>query len=298
MNKTQKFLDAYLESIDPPHPYAITQPSIRYGDQELFTESLRFVCEETFKMSKSVDKLYDIHMKSMVDSYHTNPEQLWRVSQNAGGTVFSKTDSSVLTEHDILIKAHQKNPITIQFGLLPTNYNSMLSMISVGISVDAVRFLGVKGLNNEVAVKQIPTVVNEFEEIRIKALIAHELTHWIDDTLHNQKVIKATDKYLQSLGTDETENERLTNEYQFFSELEVQAIVNEISNTRDNQLEEYSRWSWNDLKREHMALNVVMQKAEETLSKEERSGFMKLFLRRMSRENLITPNMLDDLNRP
>lgn len=124
---------------------------------------------------------------------------------------------------------------------------------------DKIIYLGpiknaVKGLS---AYRSIPTsrltqFYSEFTELRFKATIRHELTHWLDDSLNNLHMSKIS---------------RLKNPKKFYEYLkagqkdvslghiEVEAVVSTIAEIKRRIGDErYDELSWQDLMNLHPAL--------------------------------------------
>ena len=284
---------AFFEELEKMRYTRLISNGRRYGVDEIYEESLQLICEETFKINKEVNMLFDVHLAKLLHRYKSTPESVWRGSSGE----FSQTDSSIFTQ-GILKDAHSANPITLHFGIFDSNqYEPTNKKIQVGLHANAISFLGPEGLKNKEAIEQEPDVIFEFTPDRLKATIAHELTHWIEDSLFNKKMVRAIDSSRRKLDKekDSFQKQKIITQFQKFSEHEIQAHINGLSAIRDNNPELYDSWSWKELQQNSPALKRVVNSSKE-LPDDERRVFMKQLLRRLSRENLLTKQMIKDIN--
>ena len=101
--------------------------------------------------------------------------------------VFKKIPSSELTSRKAKL-SHKLNPIMINVGIFrSSNYNVINNTLNIGFGLNPVNII----INDPEEIKRVlygPQGKHfqiEFEEQRIKAVANHEISHWIDDTLHN-----------------------------------------------------------------------------------------------------------------
>ena len=284
---------ALFEELETMRITRLVSNDRKYGVDKIYEESLQLVCEQTFKINKEVNMLFDTHLAPLLQRYKTAPDSVWLKT----GEV-SQTDSSVFTQ-GVLKDAHEVNPITIHFGVLQggNHYNPKNKKIQVTLHTQAMDFLGPKGLENKEAVEQEPNVIFEFTPEKLKATIAHELTHWIEDSLFENKIKRALDTLHKKVDNEKdfSQKKKIITQFQRFSEHEIQAHINGLSAIRDNNPELYDSWSWKELQQNSPALKNVVDNSKE-LPDDERRVFMKQLLRRLSRENLLTKRMIEDIN--
>lgn len=191
-------------------------------------------------------------------------------------------NSSQLTSPDAK-KAHSIKPVKIYAGLClrANSYMPSKSVIYVGTTAGA--HMGLKNWD-WVPQNQLKQLRNEFSALRLKSTIAHELTHWIDDTLNNMHMTKA-----QLMAADE-ENPQKFLDYLKAGEkdvglapVEINAVVNQIALIRKKiGRKRYERLTWSELVSMHPALNGLNNSLG--------AAWRRKVFERLSREGLLTPN--------
>ena len=106
--------------------------------------------------------------------------------------VLKKIPSSELTSRKAKL-AHKLNPVMINVGIFNySSYNVVDSILNIGFGLNPINLL----LNRPEEIESVlygPQGKHfqiEFKEQRIKAVTGHEISHWIDDTLHNFHIKK------------------------------------------------------------------------------------------------------------
>ena len=144
----------------------------------------QLIHEATFDVNDDVDYIWDNYLGKIVDDYTKDPSKYVKLvdSYSIRDKVIYDIKSSELPS--ILAKrATEMNPIDIGIGIFTSNgYIPEHNQIRLTLHTDAIRTLGKLGLSNDVVIDTYKGIDGEFTEKSIKGSIAHELTHWMDET--------------------------------------------------------------------------------------------------------------------
>jgi len=191
-------------------------------------------------------------------------------------------------------KAHAVNPIEIHVWLISPrgigNHYSP-SKKAIHISLDWVVADAMLNRLADIPLHQISMLKNEVTELKHKATIRHELTHWIDDSLHNFYITKSLNN-IDAL-TREKKTKQAEIAYKkdlshnqpdvYLSPVEINAMVNQIAEyKRRVGNKKYDSLSWSELMTELPSLG--------TLNSKFGSQWRKKMFERLSREGLIGKN--------
>ena len=148
----------------------------------------QYITESTFNLSSDVDLIYDVYFSDFVNS-------LWEGSFDPDAPLpyTKELRTSALTSPKA-VKANAINPSLIIINANANIYRK--DLIQVGIHrqvLDIIRDSGslrdairdVERYNNKKVADQFKT---ELTPARIKGSIHHELSHWVDDALHNNHI--------------------------------------------------------------------------------------------------------------
>lgn len=233
-----------------------------------------FLVENLHKIPKrDVDILYKplIPIVSAFKKAKTRKDfsAIYDMSNSFGYREFS---SSVLGSADSKL-AHKLNPITIYVHSGTLNQNAYFpskSRMYVGIhksAMKAVLFYDILSDNDK------KSLIQDFSEIRIKSTIAHEISHWLDDTLNNQHIKKflstATPESRESIG---------------IHHIEIQAQVHQINQIRKS----LGKKKWNEMSFEEL---VSSNPTLTLLDKEFGKKWRQIIKKRMAREGILGENM-------
>lgn len=174
-------------------------------------------------------------------------------------------------------EAHEILPIKIEVGVVPgASYNPVNKVIRVGVTMAAFK-AALLQIDLDM-LKQYPVLVREFDELRIKSTIQHELVHWIDDALNNNHMTKNSKtndfkKYLYGGKRDVG-----------LGYIEIQAQVNQINFIK----KKLGTKKWNSITWEEM---VVLHPALDSLNTRLGAEWRKIIIPRMAREGILGKNM-------
>jgi len=197
------------------------------------------------------------------------------------------TDTSKL-QSAIAIKANKLNPCLITINALRGNYYSPLNnVISISVNKNAVNFI----INNGGSIKNSSDTLNdedayrlkrEFIDSTIKGSIHHELSHWIDDTLHNNYIKNRLDTAEEN-GSSLTKKSLPIDAH----EMEINAQIHNIKQLKNKYDKEWDSLSFDDMIRYSPALSMIYKE----LVGEIKNKWIKKIKKRMYREGLFGKNM-------
>jgi hypothetical protein len=146
----------------------------------------QFLLEKTFNINKDVDYIWDNYYKKFVNNIMNDPDafvQDW----DGKPIVWAQFPSSKLPSKSAK-KATEINPINIQIGLLLSGnmYKPLQHFITLSPSMGALNAIKQQGY--ESIKKRYPRITREFVPDHIKSSTYHELSHWLNDSLHNKNI--------------------------------------------------------------------------------------------------------------
>jgi hypothetical protein len=179
--------------------------------------------------------------------------------------------------------AHQSNPITVEVYLHNNRCNSYSpkeSKIYIGLTDNLVNFLRTVAYtkNNQEYIKHKNSLFNDINDVKLKSTIRHELTHWIDDSLHNKHI----SKLIVSPSFREKVNQGLANGIDVRYEMphEITAIVNQIAEIKRRIGDKkYNLLTWVDILEKVPGLKII--------NDELGVSWRRVIFSRLARENLI-----------
>ena len=244
---------------------------INNKDLDMLWKPLKPISKKFDEMFKNFDKK---HVNDVINTINDNI-----TTKNEDGLIIKTFNSSELTSKKAQL-AHKLNPVTIHMGAFKGNtYQCIKKIIQVGFNYDYI-----PELHNILKRGLLPSDMKrfqiEFKEQRIKAGLSHELTHWIDDTLHNfhikrvvSRAIKHQDRSIAAKGE---ENVSLT-------DYEINAVISSINSYRKFHKKIWDKLTFDEVL-ELMPVEYFMNKI---LSKEWRLKIKK----RMAREGILGKKM-------
>ena len=109
-----------------------------------------------------------------------------------------KTFFTSQLDSDAAKTAHKINPVKIEvYNVLPdgasNSYNMMTKKIMIGLPSGVWEAMSFRLAH--IPQHQVAMLTNETSDIRLVTTIRHELTHWLDDSLHNQFLHKKFSRF-------------------------------------------------------------------------------------------------------
>ena len=196
-------------------------------------------------------------------------------------------------------KAHEVNPIDIYVWLvshpkLGNLYNPITKVIHIGLDYNVYQAMMSIDI---IPFHQIANLRNEVSDVKIKTTIRHELTHWMDDSLHNfyirNAMVKMSTQMKDGLPTPLSQktykNAVAHGEDDVYnSPLEVTAMVNQIAEyKRRVGKKKYDSITWKDL--------MVALPSLSSLNRKWGAYWRRKMFTRLSREDLIGKNFMTEL---
>lgn len=127
---------------------------------------------------------------------------------------------------------------------------------------------------------------------KVKKTDAHELNHWLSDTMHNFHLTKGSEQYVKLSKSARMAQDATSTQ----SAHELDAQVQAIQQVKDTVGEEmYNTFDWTDLFQVHRSLasnfRVYSRFGKYVLQDANFDEMMKRFARRLHREGLLTQKM-------
>ncbi len=249
------------------------------------TDVIRDVLNERLmNVDSDVDYIYDKYFKSDYDEIEKTG-----TLKNANFELYY-IDTSFL-KSPLAEKAHKLNPCEIAINKFSNSYDPANKRISISFPRHAVNFVKQEGGSNmdiNVAASKInngDSLKKEFKESTIKGSIHHELTHWIDDTLHNNHIKKKLNKALERNVNKSKNNSPINAHY-----MEIQSQIHNIY-----QLNKKYKDTWNDMSFESMInLSPALSYVNNQLKGDVKKKWLKNIKTRMHREGLLGNNMMNE----
>lgn len=225
-------------------------------------------------------------------------DEIIRKNQPVFGNPITAIKSSQLKSENAK-RAHEVNPITIYVWLvshpnLGNLYNPINKVIHIGLDYNVYQAM----INiPSIPFYQIPNLRNEVSDVKIKTTIRHELTHWMDDSLHNFYIRNAMMKMSSQMNDGKHTDQSLKTyknavahgeEDVYNSPIEVTAMVNQISEyKRRVGKTKFDTITWKQL--------MIALPSLSNLNRKWGSYWRRKMFTRLSREDLIGKNFMAEL---
>jgi hypothetical protein len=200
--------------------------------------------------------------------------------------------------------AHKINPVKIEvYNVLPqgasNSYHMMAKKIMIGLPSNVWEAMAFR--LSTVAQYQLAMLRNETSDLRLVTTIRHELTHWLDDSLHNQhlntkfsrflddreKIIRAdADPKTTEAEIDAAYKKRITKGEDDINltAIEITPFVNQIAELKRRLGDKkYDKLTWADM--------MTYMPSLSGLNHRHGANFRKIIFSRMAREGLLTKNL-------
>ena len=202
---------------------------------------------------------------------------------------FGVIKSSELKSRDCRI-AHDLNPIKIQCGLLGGNfYKPKTKTIQVSLNSNAVNLIilqKAKSIDDILSIlgssNQIERFNSEFDAKSLKGSIYHELSHWINDSIHNFHITKMLKKAseLDKISILQRDGSNL------FTDYEIDAQVHAIKQLKREFNKSWDLLSWQDIIQIKPSFIVIKQQLKRSTPKVQKD-YHKRMIKRSNREQLL-----------
>jgi len=258
---------------------------------------LNYLTEKTFALDKDVDFLYKNSKVDELFNYVKNKDfngifNFIKTKQPFnGGVTFFKTDSSQLKNRNSK-QAHKINPVKIRIGSYPTGsyYDIKNKIIQISIHSGALDLVlknkgDVDNLKGFLG-KQFDRFLSEFSIPAFKGTIIHELTHWIDDSLHNNHM---ENKFAMAAERGEfgsikgKHNDVNHTEFEVNSQIHAMKVIR-----RELGKREFDKLNWETFFKTKASF---VSNFNNFRNEEEFNTFIKSFVSRLHREKLLPKGM-------
>jgi hypothetical protein len=190
------------------------------------------------------------------------------------------------------VKAHDANPISIFIGFATGNIGSHYNpkdkylLASPTRSAFKVFYLGEE---DKLEASKRETLKKDLSLERLKYALAHELSHWISDSLHNKHIESIIDR---ANDLNDAEYMKLKKQDVNMTYFEIDAIIHSIKEMkRRYSEEEWNNLTFRDIMLDYTALNTVDNLLKERYGLEVALIWQKNLFQRMHREGLLGKNM-------
>lgn len=253
------------------------------------TKFLEYLNERTFNIGVDVDYIYKelfhkyIKLLPDYDKFFNEIEKK-RISPTF--YLFGMIQSSKLRTKDCK-KAHELNPIDIKGGVFDGNfYLPRQKAIEISLHKDVLLILrsnrSRNSVENLIGSKDINRFFNELTPPNIKGTIYHELSHWLNDSLHNWNISR------RILKADQTQNYDILKKhgYALFTDYELDAQVHAIKQLKRNYKKDWDKLTWLDIINLKGSFDVIFTRLK-TLNKKDQMDYFKRMSKRLNREKLL-----------
>lgn len=253
---------------------------------------IQLLQEKTYNIDEDVDYVYEKSgFDSLVNAVESKNLELLLLFKKSLNTPFSMSSSELKTED--AKQAHKLNPITIWFGSYANYgnyYHPSKNFIQFEPNLNVIDLYLRYGfdIHDVIPDTQLERFKKELTKTSLKGTIYHELTHWIDDSLHGgflrKKTLKAFEtknkKYL--IGKKEDVNK---------TDFEVNSQIHAIKQIKRDYDNEYEYLGWGDLFKIKSSLmsNFSGFKDESSYNK-----FINSLYSRLHREGLLTKKLIKE----
>lgn len=259
---------------------------------------LQQLFEATLNINSAVDYIYKEAFKSFIDEIqnYKKGRAVNKKKLRLPTVEFSpKLLISKLHSPNIK-KVIQDNPVTIKAGVFTKGsyYDTINKVIYISFNMEAYNRLGQNvGLRkyNEIFNGIPPHLHRNFEQelsgAKIKSTIAHEISHWVRDTQHDKHITRMVDRAKENPSKRKRILNRGTGD-DYLTDYEMDALIHGMEQIkRAYPQEEWDTFTLADVfELDPSAMSLLLG-----FKGRQRDQFMKLIIKRMSREGLLGKNM-------
>ena len=266
--------------------------------------------EKVFNISNDVNELYrlsnfDSILKSANDTYplKSMPEDMKEGIKNGESFTSNITDTSILKDPDC-VKAHAVNPVPIIMGVitLGNSYGYVSkdkakmdkAEIKLSINHGALSYL----LRNEGVTKErlrftmkaymYNSLWRDLSEERVKLSITHELSHWIQDSLHGRHI---TNLLRTAAILNDQEILKLRQKYVDMTYFEIDAQIHAIDELKKRNEDNWNTLTLRQLFTMYPSLRAIAEHIFTGHGADILNIWIQSLVKRMHREGLLGSNM-------
>jgi len=254
----------------------------------------QYLTEKTFAIGADVDlvykKLYEPYTKEIKKGNYGKVIQL--LDKHKSKTPLVYVSSGELKSKQAKT-AHEINPIIIGFYAdnLGNYYSPNDKIIHYSFNYNVIDIIRANRGDIVATKRTLPDnqrdrFENELNDIALKGTIYHELSHWLDDTLHNQHIKKMIDLGLNDPNPVSVASQGHADPVLTVYELDAQ--IHALKQMKRQLKGKYNDIWWDDVFTLKPSFYSVFNKA--AVSKEY-DEYMKRLTKRMHREGLLTKKL-------
>lgn len=233
--------------------------------------------EKTYDIDRDVDWLYNQGFKQLISYINKNNiKDAKKITDNEPWLIIK---SDKLKDEECVL-ANDKNPVNIIFNINSGNYY-IPSKQEIGLALNNSAYNLLVSMGWDFIFDQIGSQYkrfkSEFTESSIKGSIYHELSHWINDTLHNKNISKELYK-------------RKEHDYGNINlhHIELDAQVHAIKQLK-RSLSDWEEIGWFDIIEKKPSFHHIFSVA--TSNKSLYKDYMKRLTKRLVREDLFNKKL-------
>ncbi|MDX8383283.1 MAG: hypothetical protein R8M45_04320 [Ghiorsea sp.] len=248
-------------------------------------------------MDKEVDYIFNKYYKE----YFLKLQKV-DTSHNAPYPVFAELKSTELAKHTknpVLIKANETNPIKIELNnKLGNFYNYKKELVSININSQIHKFIDYHLYTNVPKGSTVLDLVSKqkgagnktqwIQDVKgekLKNSIAHELAHWLQDTLHNRHLSKIMKRATNA--DNRNTGEQIRNQFHksvALTDYEVDSHIHQIKQLKRNISDDvWATMSIMDMINQDSSLAGIY----DSLIRKEKKEWLKHLAKRLNREGLM-----------
>lgn len=250
--------------------------------------SRKLLNESVVDISVDVAKIYRRYMANDLTLLLTNGPSALRPKILHLQTVDKMLESSAAKE------AFKKNPLTIVFYERVPMYDANTSTVYLNFDDDLIKHLDEFGSLPEIKQRVSPGKYIHLKQAATQetteAIISHELSHWIRDSLGSRYIAKAAIKFADRGGLSSKKAIKQWNggyNDPYLSNTEIDGQVYELLPLYNKYKAHWEELTWNEL----MYLSTALHKRNQTLSPEDKEIWKKKMKIRMQREGILGKKM-------
>ena len=274
--------------------FSVCEPQTDYSNElfESYLKSFRLT-EKTFNISKDVDYIYNRGFKSYINDFQKKGKLPPIVSNE---TVYLKLHTSDLKSKDCQ-EANKLYPVDIYCGVFKEgSYNVFekgKERIVISINKEAIENINYK---YEMGTNVKRSIENEITEHRIKAIIYHELAHWISDAKYHSYIHNIVARAVNIPQDDPNRNYKIKQIMNSgksnvnITHYEIDAQIHAIKQIKRTFKSDWDTMSLLDLFYRYTALKSIA-KSLYKINPDVYKLWVKDLVKRMNREGILGKNM-------
>jgi hypothetical protein len=258
-----------------------------------FHPNMHILQEKLYIIKMDVDYIYNIAFKEFIDDLNSNSLKELPYYMNPNGD-FAYISSNELKCNEC-VEANKVNPSDIYCGCYAASYYNFSKGGEIMLSLN---FNVVKMIYNQIKIplstSKFRRLVNELSEKKIKATIAHELSHWLDESLY---------QVFSKLLGDEKDDEKvrkllaLKGNYADITYYEIQAQIHGVAQIKNKyKKEDWDKLTMNELFELYPPLADVIELLYKKNDEDIARIWLKGIIKRLHREHLLGKNMIKSLD--